>query len=75
MTVKKSNAPSVEIWGTGSPLREFMYADDLADACVFLMKNYDDKLFVNIGTGEEVTIKDLALIIKDVVGFEGRHYI
>jgi GDP-L-fucose synthase len=68
---KKNKAPFVEIWGTGSPLREFMYADDLADACVFLMKEYNDKLFVNIGTGEEVTIKDLALLVKEVVGFEG----
>jgi GDP-L-fucose synthase len=68
---KQSNAASAEIWGTGSPLREFMYADDLADACVFLMKKYNDKLFINIGTGEEVTIKDLAGIVKETVGFEG----
>jgi GDP-L-fucose synthase len=68
---KESGAASVEIWGTGSPLREFMYADDLASACVFLMQHYDDKLFVNIGTGEEVTIRDLALLVKDVVGFDG----
>ncbi|MEI9912907.1 MAG: GDP-L-fucose synthase [Bacteroidota bacterium] len=68
---KQNKAAFVEIWGTGSPLREFMYADDVAGACVFLMKQYDDKLFVNIGTGEEVTIKDLALLVKEVVGFEG----
>jgi GDP-L-fucose synthase len=68
---KQAKAAFTELWGTGSPLREFMYADDVADACVFLMKNYNDKLFVNIGTGEEVTIKNLALMIKDVVGFEG----
>ncbi|MBL7740057.1 MAG: GDP-L-fucose synthase [Chitinophagaceae bacterium] len=68
---KQGNAPFVEIWGTGAPLREFMYADDLADACVFLMKQYNDKLFVNIGTGEEVTIKELALLVKEVVGYEG----
>jgi GDP-L-fucose synthase len=68
---KQSKADFVEIWGTGSPLREFMYADDVADACIFLMKQYNDKLFVNIGTGEEVTIKDLALMVKEVVGFEG----
>jgi GDP-L-fucose synthase len=68
---KQNKAATVEIWGTGSPLREFMYADDLADACVFLMKQYNDKLFVNIGTGEEISIKDLALVVKDVVGFEG----
>jgi GDP-L-fucose synthase len=68
---KQNKSAVVEIWGTGSPLREFMYADDMADACVFLMKQYDDKLFINIGTGEEVTIKDLALMIKAVVDFEG----
>lgn len=68
---KESNAAFTEIWGSGSPLREFMYADDVADACVFLMRNYSDKLFINIGTGEEITIKNLALLIKDVVGFKG----
>ena len=68
---KENKKDFVEIWGTGAPLREFMYADDLADACVFLMHQYNDKLFLNIGTGEEVSIKDLALIVKDVVGFEG----
>jgi GDP-L-fucose synthase len=68
---KQSKAAFVEIWGTGSPLREFMYADDVADACVFLMKQYNDKLFVNIGTGEEITIKELALMVKETIGFEG----
>ena len=68
---KQSKAAFTELWGTGTPLREFMYADDVADACVFLMKQYNDKMFVNIGTGEEVTVKDLALMIKEVVGFEG----
>ncbi|MBC7947012.1 MAG: GDP-L-fucose synthase [Chitinophagaceae bacterium] len=68
---KQNKAAAVELWGTGSPLREFMYADDLADACVFLMKQYNEKLFVNIGTGEEVSIKELANLIKGVVGFEG----
>lgn len=68
---KISNASSVEIWGTGSPLREFLHADDLAAACVFLMKNYNEKQFVNIGTGEDISIKDVALIIKDIVGFQG----
>jgi GDP-L-fucose synthase len=68
---KQNKSPFVEIWGTGTPLREFMYADDLADACMFLMKEYDDKLFINIGTGEEVTIKELALLVKDVIGFSG----
>ena len=68
---KINNSHEVVIWGSGTPLREFMYVDDLADACVFLMQEYSDKLFLNIGTGEEVTIKDLAMIVKDVTGFEG----
>jgi GDP-L-fucose synthase len=68
---KQAGSLSVELWGTGSPLREFMYADDLASACVFLMKEYNEKLFINIGTAEEVTIKELAQLIKGVVGFEG----
>ena len=68
---KVSNAASVTIWGSGAPLREFMYADDLADACVYLMHNYDEKGFINIGTGEEVSIKELALLIKDIVGYNG----
>lgn len=68
---KKAQRDAVEIWGTGSPLREFMYADDLADACYFLMQNYDEAGFVNIGVGEDISIKDLALLIKQIVGFEG----
>ncbi len=68
---KESNAPSVEIWGTGSPLREFLFADDLADACMLLMETYNEKQFVNIGCGEDISIKDLALTIKGIVGFEG----
>jgi GDP-L-fucose synthase len=68
---KAENKPFVEIWGTGSPRREFLHVDDLADACVFLMENYSEKTLVNIGTGEDVTIKDLALMVKDIVGFEG----
>ena len=68
---KVNNAPFVELWGTGSPLREFMYVDDLAEASVFLMQNYDDKLFVNVGTVEELSIKDLANLIREVVGYEG----
>jgi GDP-L-fucose synthase len=68
---KINNAASVTIWGSGSPLREFMFVDDLADACVFLMQEYNRKLFMNIGTGEEITIKDLALLIKEVTGFQG----
>ncbi len=68
---KVKDAAMVEIWGTGAPLREFMYADDMAAACFFLMQEYNEKLFVNVGTGEEVTIKDLALLIKEVTGFAG----
>lgn len=68
---KESGADKVEIWGSGSPLREFLHVDDLAEACVFLMESYDDKQFVNVGTGEDISIKDLALLIKDIVGFEG----
>jgi GDP-L-fucose synthase len=63
--------PSVEIWGTGSPKREFLHADDLADACYYLMLNYNEPELVNIGTGEDVSIKELALLIKDIVGYEG----
>jgi GDP-L-fucose synthase len=61
----------VTVWGSGSPMREFLFADDLADACYFLMKNYNEPNLINIGTGEDLTIKDLALLIKKVVGFEG----
>ncbi len=68
---KKNNAKEVSIWGTGSPLREFLFADDLADACMLLMEKYEDKSFVNIGRGEDISIKDLALTIKKIIGFEG----
>jgi len=68
---KASGAATVEIWGTGTPLREFMFVDDLADGCLYLMEHYDDKLFVNIGTGEEVTIKQLATLVKQIVDFGG----
>lgn len=68
---KNAGAESVEIWGDGSALREFMHVEDLAAACVFLLESYDEKQFVNIGTGEEVSIGELALTIKDVVGFAG----
>ena len=70
-TAKITNAPSVEVWGTGSPMREFLHVNDLADACYFLLQNYNDELFVNIGTGEDLTIKALAEMIKDIVGFTG----
>ena len=68
---KINNSPEVSIWGSGSPRREFLHADDLADACVFLMNTYSDEGLVNIGTGEDISISDLALLIKDVVGYEG----
>jgi GDP-L-fucose synthase len=68
---KVNNLPTVEVWGTGSPRREFLHADDLADACVFLMTDYNDALFVNIGTGEDVTIRELAEMVQDVTGYEG----
>lgn len=68
---KVSNSPYVEIWGTGKPLREFLYVDDMADCCVFLMENYDGEDHVNIGTGKELSIADLAQIIKGVVGYTG----
>ncbi|MBE8713997.1 GDP-L-fucose synthase [Sphingobacterium hungaricum] len=68
---KLSGASEVTIWGTGTPLREFLYADDLAEACLFLMENYEEKEFVNIGTGTDISIKDLATLIKETVGFEG----
>ena len=70
-TAKVTNAPSVEVWGTGSPMREFLHVDDLADACFFLLLNYNEEMFVNIGTGEDLTIKALAEMIKDIVGYTG----
>lgn len=68
---KENNLSSVEMWGTGTPMREFLHADDLGDACVFLMNTYDGEQFVNIGSGTDLTIKDLALLIKEIVGFKG----
>ncbi len=68
---KAAQQPTVEIWGTGSPKREFLHVDDLADACYFLLQNYNEPEFVNVGTGEDLSIKDLALLIKDIVGYEG----
>ena len=68
---KASSQPSVTIWGTGTPKREFLFADDLASACFYLMQNYNEEGLVNVGTGEDITIKDLALLIKKVVGYEG----
>lgn len=71
-TAVSESLPEVEIWGTGTPFREFMYVDDLADACLFLMNNYDEKGFVNVGTGEEVTIKELAETVAAVTGYKGK---
>ena len=71
ITAKRNNDPSVTIWGTGSPKREFLHANDLAEACLFLMKNYNDSGLVNIGIGEDISILDLAGLVKKIVGFKG----
>ena len=68
---KVNNLPCVELWGTGTPLREFLYVDDMADACVFLLEHYSGEQHVNIGTGKEVTIKELADTVQRVVGYQG----
>jgi GDP-L-fucose synthase len=68
---KKSGAPEVLVWGTGTPRREFLHADDLADACVFLLKNYDSPELINIGSGEDTTIRALAELICEVLGYDG----
>lgn len=68
---KLNGADQVSIWGSGTPKREFLFADDLADACFFLMQNYNDKELINIGTGQELTISELALLVKTTVGFQG----
>lgn len=68
---KKNNSPNMVLWGTGSPLREFLHVDDLAEACVFMMKSFDEPGFLNVGSGTDQSIKELALLIKDIVGFEG----
>lgn len=68
---KVNQTSEVVVWGTGSPLREFLHADDMADACFYLMQNYNEEGLVNIGVGEDISIKDLALTIKDIVGYTG----
>ena len=68
---KDNNLATVEIWGTGTPLREFLHVDDLADACFFLMHNYEEKPFVNIGVGHDLSITQLAEVIADIIGYEG----
>ena len=70
-TAKMNGDNEVEVWGTGSPLREFLHVDDLAEACMHLMLHYNEKLFVNIGTGEDLSIKALAEMVKEITGFEG----
>lgn len=69
---KVSNNESVTLWGTGSPMREFLHADDLAEACAYLMENYSEPQFINVGTGIDITIKELAETVSKIVGFEGR---
>ncbi len=71
---KVNGTEKVEIWGTGTPKREFLYVDDLADACLFLMNNYNDSEIVNIGTGQDVTIAELAIGISKIVGYDGEIY-
>ena len=68
---KTQRSASVNLWGTGSPKREFLHSDDLGSACIFLLENYDDDVAINVGVGEDIAIKDLAELIKGVVGFEG----
>ena len=68
---KEGKKPFVELWGSGAPLREFLHADDLASACYFLMQNYSDEGFLNVGVGHDISIKNLAELIKNIVGFEG----
>lgn len=69
---KETNAPSVTVWGSGAPLREFLHVDDMAEACLFLMEYYNEEGYINVGCGKEISIKDLASIIKDVTGYGGK---
>lgn len=69
---KEKDASEMTLWGTGSPMREFLHADDLAEACLFLMENYNESELVNIGTGEDVTIENLAALVKQIIGFQGK---
>lgn len=71
ITAKRNNLDSVEIWGTGTPRREFLHVDDLAEACIFLMENYSEEGLINVGVGEDVTIAELAELIKSIVGYKG----
>lgn len=69
---KENNTPEVVVWGSGTPLREFLYSEDMADACIYLMETYEGNDFFNIGTGKEITIRGLAEMVKEVVGYEGK---
>ena len=69
---KQNKSPFVELWGTGTPLRDFLYVDDMADACIFLLEHYSGERHVNIGTGEEISIKELAEAVKEAVGYGGK---
>ncbi|HEU5395803.1 MAG TPA: NAD-dependent epimerase/dehydratase family protein, partial [Verrucomicrobiae bacterium] len=69
---KVSGAPEVVCWGTGSPLREFLYSDDLARACIFLMEKFNEEQFINIGSGSEISIKQLSELVGRIIGFQGR---
>lgn len=71
ITAKREGKPAVEIWGTGTPLREFLHVDDLAEACFFLMENYNEKGLVNVGVGHDISILDLAKLVKKITGYEG----
>lgn len=68
---KRNNEPNVTVWGTGKPRREFLYIDDMIDACIYLMNNYDSSEIINVGYGEDISIKELACFIKNITGFEG----
>lgn len=72
ITAQRNNSPEVELWGTGSPRREFLHVDDLAEACLYILQHYNEKGLVNIGTGEDVTIKELAELIQSVTGYQGQ---
>lgn len=71
VSAQEAQAPKVQLWGTGAPLREFLFVDDLADAILFALENYDDDVALNVGSGEEIAIRDLALLIADLTGFQG----
>ncbi|NFO47809.1 GDP-L-fucose synthase [Clostridium botulinum] len=69
---KVNNSPEVVVWGSGTPLREFLYSEDMADACIYLMEKYEGNNFFNIGTGEEITIRELSELVKKIIGYEGK---